>query len=60
MLDAGVDVLFFTQFVEPVVADGRVTHVVLFNKSGLFAVPAARGGGRHRGRGRGRARRLRR
>jgi hypothetical protein len=39
MLDAGVDVLFFTQFVEPVVADGRVTHVVLFNKSGLFAVP---------------------
>jgi hypothetical protein len=40
MLDAGVDVLFFTQFVEPVVAGGRVTHVVLFNKSGLFAVPA--------------------
>ena len=40
MLQAGVDVLFFTQFVEPVVADGRVTHVVLFNKSGLFAVPA--------------------
>jgi hypothetical protein len=40
VLQAGVDVLFFTQFVEPVVADGRVTHVVLFNKSGLFAVPA--------------------
>jgi flavin-dependent dehydrogenase len=39
MLDAGVDVLFFTQFVEPVVAAGRVTRVVLFNKSGLFAVP---------------------
>jgi hypothetical protein len=41
MLDAGVDVLFFTQFVDALVADGRVTHVVLFNKSGLFAVPAA-------------------
>jgi len=40
MLDAGVDVLFFTQFVDAPVADGRVTHVVLYNKSGLFAVPA--------------------
>jgi hypothetical protein len=39
MLDAGVDVLFFTNFVEPIVGDNRVTHVVLFNKSGLFAVP---------------------
>jgi glycine/D-amino acid oxidase-like deaminating enzyme len=39
MLQAGVDVLFFTQFVEPEVADGRVSRVVLFNKSGLFAVP---------------------
>ena len=39
MLAAGVDVLFFTQFVDAVVEDGRITHVVLFNKSGLFAVP---------------------
>ncbi len=39
MLEAGVDVLFFTQFVDAHVEDGRVTHVVLFNKSGLFAVP---------------------
>ena len=39
MLDAGVEVLFFTQFVDAVVDEGRVTHVVLFNKSGLFAVP---------------------
>ena len=41
MLDAGVEVLFFTQFVDAVLRDGRVTHVVLSNKSGLFAVPAA-------------------
>ena len=40
MLEAGVEVLFFTQFVDAVVEEGRVTHVVLFNKSGLFAVPA--------------------
>jgi hypothetical protein len=39
MLDAGVDVLFFTQFVDALVDDGRVAQVVLFNKSGLFAVP---------------------
>ncbi|MBI3974273.1 MAG: FAD-dependent oxidoreductase [Chloroflexi bacterium] len=39
MLQAGVDVLFFTQFVDAVVEDGYVSHVVLFNKSGLFAVP---------------------
>ena len=40
MLEAGVEVLFFTQFVDAAVEDGRVTHVVLFNKSGLFAVAA--------------------
>jgi hypothetical protein len=51
MLEAGVDVLFFTQFVDALISDTgggagaaggggrRVTHVVLFNKSGLFAVP---------------------
>lgn len=40
MLEAGVDVLFFTQFVDVFKRDGRITHVVAFNKSGLFAVPA--------------------
>lgn len=40
MLEAGVDVLYFTQFVDAVVEDGRITHVIAFNKSGLFAVPA--------------------
>jgi hypothetical protein len=40
MLDAGVDVLFFTSFVDAIVSDSkRVTHVILFNKSGLFSVP---------------------
>src|SRR5689334_21451308 len=39
MLAAGVDVLFFTQFVDAGGEDGRIAHVVLFNKSGLFAVP---------------------
>ena len=39
MLAAGVDVLFFTSVVDVVVAGKRVTHVVLFNKSGLHAVP---------------------
>jgi glycine/D-amino acid oxidase-like deaminating enzyme len=40
MLDAGVDVLFFTQFVDVVRKGDRVSRVVLANKSGLFAVPA--------------------
>ncbi|WP_164821616.1 FAD-dependent oxidoreductase [Paenibacillus koleovorans] len=39
MLDAGVDILYFTQFVDVVVKDERITHVVAFNKSGLFSVP---------------------
>lgn len=41
MLEAGVDVLYFTQFVDVFVQDDRITHIVAFNKSGLFAVPAA-------------------
>lgn len=40
MLEAGVDVLYFTQFVDALVKDSRITHLVAFNKSGLFAVPA--------------------
>ena len=41
MLAAGVDVLFFTAMVDVRVRDGRISHVVLFNKGGLQAVPAA-------------------
>ncbi len=41
MLEAGVDVLYFTQFVDALVEDNRIRHVVAFNKSGLFAVEAA-------------------
>ena len=36
---AGVDVLLLTQFVDAVVQDQRITHAVIFNKSGLAAVP---------------------
>lgn len=39
MLDAGVDVLYFTSFVDAYVDGDQITHLVLFNKSGLFAVP---------------------
>ena len=41
MAAAEVDVLLLTQAVDAVVDQGRITHVVLFNKSGLAAVPAA-------------------
>ena len=34
-----VDVLLHSQAVDAVVAKGRITHVVVFNKSGLAAVP---------------------
>lgn len=37
---AGVDVLLHTQFIDSVIEDDRITHVVLYNHSGLFAVPA--------------------
>ncbi len=40
MLEAGVDVLFFTSMVDVLVAENRVTHVIIFNKSGLQAIPA--------------------
>jgi hypothetical protein len=36
----GVDVLLLTQGVDAVVSDHHITHVVVFNKSGLAAVPA--------------------
>ncbi len=39
MLDASVDLLYFTNFVDAVVENNRITHVILFNKSGMFAVP---------------------
>lgn len=39
MEEAGVDVLLHTQFVDTIVEGNRITHVVLFNRSGLFAVP---------------------
>ncbi len=40
MIEAGVDVLFFTSFVDVVVETQRVSHVVFFNKGGLQAVKA--------------------
>ena len=38
--DAGVDVLLLTQVVDVCVNDNRITHVFIFNKSGLQAVSA--------------------
>lgn len=40
MLEAGVDVLYFTQCVDVAIENNRITHVVAFNKSGLFSVTA--------------------
>lgn len=40
MLAAGIDVLFFTSLADVVVENEHITHVVLFNKSGLQAIPA--------------------
>ena len=40
MAAAEVDVLLLTQVVDVCVERGRITHVVIFNKSGLAAVPA--------------------
>ena len=41
MREAGVEVLFYTAFVDAIVDGGRITHVIIQNKSGLQAVPAA-------------------
>lgn len=40
LLEAGVDVLFFTQVVDVTVADHAITHVIVHNKSGLQAFAA--------------------
>jgi hypothetical protein len=42
MLGAGVDVLFFSGFVDVLLEGNLITHVVVFNKSGLTAVPCRR------------------
>lgn len=39
MLEAGVDLVFFTSMVDVVVEENRVTHVIVFNKGGLQAIP---------------------
>lgn len=41
MIEAGVELLFETQAVDALVRDDRISHVVISNKSGLQAVPAA-------------------
>ena len=40
MVAVGVDVLLHTQFVDADVHENRISHLVLFNKSGLSAIPA--------------------
>ncbi|KAF5073444.1 FAD dependent oxidoreductase [anaerobic digester metagenome] len=39
MKEAGIDVLLHTQFVDTIIEGNRITQVILFNRSGLFAVP---------------------
>jgi hypothetical protein len=39
LLEASVDVLYFTGFVDCIVSDEKITHLVLSNKSGLQVVP---------------------
>jgi hypothetical protein len=36
---AGIDLLFFTHAVDVAVKDNMITHVIIFNKNGLTAVP---------------------
>jgi len=40
VLDAGVDLLYFTDFVDAIVEGRGITSVIIQNKSGLQAVPA--------------------
>jgi hypothetical protein len=40
MKNAGVDVLLLTQAADVLIDAGRITHVVVLNKSGMAAVPA--------------------
>jgi hypothetical protein len=39
MEKAGIDVLLFTQFIDAILQHNTITYVVLYNRSGLFAVP---------------------
>lgn len=39
MIEAGVDILLYTHAVDVHIEDGRITHVIIFNKNGLMAVP---------------------
>ena len=39
MEEAGVDVLLHTQVVDVLVEGSKITHIILYNRSGLFAVP---------------------
>ena len=39
MRDAGVDVLFFTSFVDVFIDEEYITHIVIFNKGGLQTIP---------------------
>lgn len=41
MIAAGVDVLYFTGVVDVIVKDQAISHVIVFNKSGLHAFAAA-------------------
>jgi len=40
LLEAGVDILYMTRVVDASVSDGRLTHVILHNKSGFSALAA--------------------
>ena len=39
MLEAGVDVIYFTSMVDVHVQNNKITHVIIFNKGGLQAIP---------------------
>jgi len=41
LLRTGVDLLFETQVLDAVTREGRITHVIIQNKRGLQAIPAA-------------------
>lgn len=39
MLEAGVDVIYFTSMVDVHVQNNKVTHIIIFNKGGLQTIP---------------------
>ena len=41
LLRAGIDLLYETQVLDVLTRDGRITHIIIQNKSGLEAVPSA-------------------